>query len=389
MFVFFGFRALRGVCGVFLALCLSSGAAAFASEVDLPKYLVSGWDVLSGKMMDALSLRDKQETLPDSSFFGPDKSSNAKKIDKLLDSAIDLLTQGEANEFRARALILRTEIPALRLEADSLRNQRIGAPEDSRLPWVKTRKKIDERLAELDKEIADRERALVEVNAYVAAALRGMGLDLDDRQVDVLMSSVTGDDLMQNAVVFANVRLVVEKLAELSRKDQDSLELSRRYSGMYLILNDLLIHTQEQLIGKIDEDYKPRLLAIRKEADSLRRDALSKAAQSAYTQQQRESFARNAESNDLTTRVADLYMKLLNAQRASVADNLVAMKKNRDLAENTYRTVRSSGDLRALIRSGLDLFDAVHALSLPEIQPFENDTIRKEFDEINKRLKRF
>ena len=82
MFVFFGSRALRGVCGVFLALCLSSGAAAFASEVDLPKYLVSGWDVLSGKMMDALSLRDKQETLPDSSFFGPDKSSNAKKIDK-------------------------------------------------------------------------------------------------------------------------------------------------------------------------------------------------------------------------------------------------------------------------------------------------------------------
>ncbi|NLL36435.1 MAG: hypothetical protein GX256_02795 [Fretibacterium sp.] len=377
------------LCLTLLFLCSLPAASASASEVALPDYLVSGWDALSGKLLDALALRDKQETLPDSAFFGPDKASNSKKINGLLDQALDILTKGKANDFRRRALDLRTEIPALRLEADSLRNQRIGAPESSRLPWVKTRQKIEERLKELDGEIADKERALAELNGSVASSLKDMGLELSEKQVDVLLSSVTGDDLMENAVVFANVRFVVEKLAELSRGDRDSLELSRRYSGMYLILNDILIYTQEQLVRKLDDQYKPRLLTIQKEAETLRREALGRASQASYTQQQRDSFARNAESNSLTMQVAGLYMDLLNSQRKSLVENLVGLKKNRDLAENTYRTVRSSGDLRTLIRSGLELFDTVHALSMPDLQPFENDAIRKEFDEINKRMKGF
>ena len=103
------------------------------------------------------------------------------------------------------------------------------------------------RLSELNGEIADRERALSAVDAQLAEALRALGLQLDDRQIDVLLSSVTGDDLLQNAVVFANVRIMVEKLAELSREDRDNLEINRRYSGLYLVLNDLLIHTQESM----------------------------------------------------------------------------------------------------------------------------------------------
>jgi len=99
---------------------------------------------------------------------------------------------------------------------------------------------------------------------------RALGLQRDDRQIDVLLSSVTGDDLLQNAVVFSNVRAMVEKLAELSREDRDNLEINRRYSGLYLVLNDLLIHTQEELVRKIDGEYKPRLGEIGKEAEALR-----------------------------------------------------------------------------------------------------------------------
>lgn len=377
----------RTACAVLLGLLLAAPVFA-ASEDSLPAYLVERWGSLTETLSDALSLRDKQETLPESAWFGADKSSNAKKIDELLDRALEILVQGEAGDLRRRALELREEIPRLRLEADGLRNQRISAPETSRLPWVKTRAKIDERLSELDGEIADRERALTAVNAQLAEALRGLGLQLDDRQTDVLLSSVTGDDLLQNAVVFANVRAMVEKLAELSREDRDNLEINRRYSGLYLVLNDLLIHTQEELVRKIDQEYKPRLGEIGKEAETLRREALAKAAQAGYSEAQKKSFALNAESNAMTLRVAGLYMQLLDSQRKGILDNLVGLRRNRDLAENTYRTVRSSGDLRNLIRSGLELFDSIHALSMPEIRPFENDAIRREFEEINKRLKR-
>ena len=371
-----------------LVLFLWAAPAIAASENSLPSYLVEQWGNLTETLSDALSLRDGQETLPDSAWFGADKSSNAKKIDDLLDKALEILVQGQAEDLRRQAVALRAEIPELRLEADALRNQRISAPETSRLPWVKTRSKIDARLSELDGEITGRERALSAVNAQLAEALRGLGLQLDDRQIDVLLSSVTGDDLLQNAVVFANVRLMVEKLAELSREDRENLEINRRYSGLYLVLNDLLIHTQEELVRKIDGEYKPRLSEIEREAETLRKEALDKAAQAGYSEAQKKSFALNAESNAMTLCVAGLYVQLLDAQRKGILDHLAALRRNRDLAENTYRTVRSSGDLRNLIRSGLELFDSIHALSMPEMLPFENETIRREFEEINKRLKR-
>ncbi|WP_299079656.1 hypothetical protein [uncultured Fretibacterium sp.] len=366
---------------------LSASSVFAASEDSLPSYLVEKWGSLTETLSDALSLRDRQETLPASSWFGADRTSNARKIDELLDRALEILAQGRAGDLRRQALELRSEIPKLRLEADGLRNQRISAPESSRLPWVKTRAKIDERLSELDGEITDRERALSAVNAQLAEALRELGLQLDDRQIDILLSSVTGDDLLQNAVVFSNVRAMVEKLAELSREDRDNLEINRRYSGLYLVLNDLLIHTQEELVRRIDGEYKPRLVEIGREAEALRREALARGSQAGYSDSQKKSFALNAESNAMTLRVAELYTQLLDSQRKGILDNLADLRRNRDLAENTYRTVRSSGDLRNLIRSGLELFDSIHALSMPEILPFENEAIRREFEEINKRLR--
>ena len=386
-----GRRASAGrvaITGLVVLFLLSASSVFAASEDSLPSYLVEKWGSLTGTLSDALSLRDRQEKLPASAWFGADRTSNARKIDELLDRALEILVQGQAGDLRRQALELRTEIPKLRLEADGLRNRRISAPESSRLPWVRTRAKIDERLSELDGEIADRERALLAVDAQLAEALRALGLQLDDRQIDVLLSSVTGDDLLQNAVVFANVRVVVEKLAELSREDRDNLEVNRRYSGLYLVLNDLLIHTREELVRKIDGEYKPRLGEIGKEAEALRREALAKASQTGYSDAQKKSFALNAESNAMTLRVAELYMQLLDSQRKGILDNLADLRRNRDLAENTYRTVRSSGDLRNLIRSGLELFDSIHALAMPEILPFENEAIRREFEEINKRLKR-
>ena len=366
----------------------SSGVEVPVSQDGLPDYLAEGWGKLTSTLTEALSLRDEQETLPESAWFGSDKGSNEKKINKLLDTALDILVQGRAGEMRNEAAALRSELSDLRQEADRLRNQRITAPESSMLPWKKTRARLDERLKELDQEIRNKEAALASLNGQLADALREMGLELDQAQIDVLLSFVTGDDLLRNTVVFANVKSVVEKLEVLAQNDQNDLEISRRYTGMYLVLNDLLIHTQEELVRKIDGEYKPRLADLIREAEALRTEAQNRSSQKGYTEAQQKSFALNAESNAMTARVARLYVELLDSQRKGILENLQGLRRNRDLAENTYRTVRSSGDLRNLIHSGLALFDSIHALSMPQLQPFESEAMRREFEEINKRLKR-
>ncbi|MBR0203857.1 MAG: hypothetical protein IJQ56_05785, partial [Synergistaceae bacterium] len=207
-------------------------------------------------------------------------------------------------------------------------------------------------------------------------------------QVEILLNSVTGSELLQNAIIFDNVKSVVAKLEELAQNETNSFEITRRYSGMYLVLNDLLIHTQQELIKKIDGDYKPKLNAIINEADSLRNDALKRSRLNVYTQAQRSSFAKNAESNAVTIEVAKLYSQLLDSQRKGTLNTIKSLKLNRDLAENTYRTVRSNDELKGLIRSGMNLFDSINALSMPELKIFENGAMRLEFEEINRRLKR-
>ncbi len=359
------------------------------SDDILPDYLAEGWEKLTGSLTEALDLRNEGEKLPNSAWFGDDKTSNAKKINKLLDTALSILSQGRAGTMRRDAADLRERLAALRIEADRLRNQRIAAPESSMLPWKRTRAKVDERLAELERELAEGEAELASLNVKLTDELRAMGLELDQAQIDVLLSSVTGDDLLQNTIIFSNVKVVVEKLEALARNDANDLEINRRYTGMYLVLNDLLIYTQEGLIRKIQEEYKPRLGEIAKEAEELRGDALNKSRQGIYTEAQRASFARNAESNAMTARVARLYAELLDSQSKGLRENLQGLRRNRDLAENTYRTVRSSGDLRNLIHSGLALFDSIDALAMPQLQPFESEAMRREFEEINKRLKRY
>ncbi|MBQ3399170.1 MAG: hypothetical protein IJG51_09795 [Synergistaceae bacterium] len=283
---------------------------------------------------------------------------------------------------------LRARISQLRTELDELRNNRITAPESTYMLWRKTKPKIDAEIAEKEREISRTEAEMSSINSRLTEELRGIGLELTEAQTDILLNSVTGEDILQNTIVFDNVRSVVSKLEELSQKDTNTLEITKRYTGMYLVLNDILIHTQEELIRKMDNDYKPRLSELIKDAEALRKQALRRSNDKAYTSSQRKSFALNAKSNATTIEAARLYGELIESQKSSLMKSIRALMLNRDLAENTYKTVRSSGELRGLIHSGLNAFDAVNRLSMPELKIFESGTMRAEFDEINRRLKR-
>ncbi len=360
------------------------------SDEILSPYIASEWENLTENLTDALKLRDKNDSLPKSSWipFKEDQESNAHKINRLLDAAMKILVSSEAGNLRREAGELRENISRQRIELDELRNKRINAPESSYMFWKMTREKADKKISELENEIRNGEARLQEINANLTDALKNIGLELDSSQTEILLNSVTGDDLLSNAIIFSNVKNVVAKLENLSQNETNSLEITRRYTGMYLVLNDLLILTQEELVKKIDGEYKPKLNLIIAEAQNLRKDALSKSNNSAYTDEQRKSFAANVKSNETTIQVANLYNELLNSQRAAALNSIKNLKLNRDLAENTYRTVRSSGELRGLIHSGLTLFDSIDGLSMPELKIFESEVMRLEFEEIDRRLRK-
>ena len=356
------------------------------TQEPISDYIASDWDKLTDSLTGALTRRDNQENLPVSAWFGEDQKSNAKKINQLMDAALSILIQGNAISIRQEANDLRNKITIMRIELDDTRNKRITAPESSMLPGRLTRSKADEQIARLELEIKESESLLQEINARLVDAMKEIGLELDEQQIEILLNSVTADDLLNNAVIFSNVKSVVMKLEDLAKNDT-SFEINRRYTGMYLILNELLIYTQQGLIQKIDSEYKPKITAIISDAVKLRDDAKARSNDRQYTPVQRAGFKMNAEANDLTVRVGKLYIELLDSQRKGVIDSIKNLSLNRDLAESTYKTVRSSGELRNLIHSGLNVFDNVNALSMPQLKILENQNLRVEFEEINKRLK--
>ena len=56
-------------------------------------------------------------------------------------------------------------------------------------------------------------------------------------------------------------------------------------------------------------------------------------------------------------------------------------------AENTYRTVTLSTNLVALLRQGLDHFDALTRLKPPGLVVFQNAAVESEFRRLTERMK--
>ena len=355
---------------------------------ELPKPVAAVWNKLYETMERTIDLKDRHESLPDSAWIGADKTSNAKKIDELLDRAMELLLTSEVNEARIEMRKLQETIPAMRRTVEEYRNKRLSAPVKTKLPYVvKTVKDYDDLIAETEEEIANATKAVAGVRSRITDNLRSYNLRLDDDQLDVLLTSVVGDDLLKNAVIFENVRTVTMKLMELAGANRDDMAIARRYYGMYVVLIDVLIHTQNEFIRRIDEGYIPRIGRIGESVRLSLEEARTALAGRGFSETQRKILNANIESNTFTLRAAKLYEELLGRQRSQLVLCLHGLERDRRVAKNTYDTVRHSSDLSEMIQSGLKLFDALIALQIPEIQTFENAGVRREFEELTRRLR--
>lgn len=355
---------------------------------ELPKPVAAVWNKLYETMERTIDLKDRHESLPDSAWIGADKTSNAKKIDELLDRAMELLLTSEVNEARIEMRKLQETIPAMRRTVEEYRNKRLSAPVKTKLPYVvRTVKDYDDLIAETEEEIANATKAVAGVRSRITDNLKSYNLRLDDDQLDVLLTSVVGDDLLKNAVIFENVRTVTMKLMELAGANRDDMTIARRYYGMYVVLIDVLIHTQNEFIRRIDGDYVPRIRGIRDSVRKSLEEGQAALARQGFSETQRRVLSTNVESNSLTLRAAKLYEDLLSRQRSRLVLCLHGLERDREVAKNTYDTVRHSSDLSGLIQSGLKLFDTLIALQVPEIRTFENAGIRREFEELTRRLR--
>jgi len=341
------------------------------------------WDDVLPPLGEALDLQERQDQLPASSWLGPDRVSNRQEIDELLDEAVEILSVSPVRGYRERIADLRSEVEAAKRDIAEYRQKRISAPQDSLV-----KRSVDDYDRAIERRQADIERytsELSEVRREFAAELRSIGLELGDEQLEFLLSTVVGDNLVDLGVVFDNVKAITLQLDQLVESSGEDLESARRYYGMYVILLKALnrMHLQiEQLIG---ERYLPQIDAIIDRAKAL-------SAETRELQQRspdkRDLLALNLEAQQLTIQAAGAYRGYLEDQARQVHFARLDLQQDIDAAWNTYETVRVSGELVGLVRSSRFLLDGLLERQVPPLRPFHNLEMNREFEKLTDQLRR-
>lgn len=338
------------------------------------------WDDLLPRLEEILGLQDKDRELPDSAWFGEDRASNQAQIDELLDEAATILT-GD-NRFRAQSGELEQAMDDNRRAISELKRRKMTAPADSL--WRKTVQEIDGEIAERERLLGEQQQEMTRIRDAFAAELQAMGLEIDAGRLDFLLSTVVGDEVVDMTVAFEQVRRLTGQLESLTAESREDLPTARRYYGMYTVLLKVLERMHANLIGGIDQRYLPQLQVIEDRARALRRE--TRALQARGTSP---VLQANLEAQQLTIDAAGRYGDYLKQQRSQVAASRERLARDLAVAQNTYETVKVSGDLVALMKDSRRLLDTLFSLQVPRLRAFENLEMKREFERLTHTLRGF
>lgn len=340
------------------------------------------WDGVLPTLEETLALQERQATLPKSRWFGDDQASNQVEIDQLLDQAVAILSTSSTQDHRQRIRVLQQEIANARKDLAEYRRQRVSAPSDSLVK--KTVGDYDEAIADRQADIARYEADLEGVKHAFAAELRAMGLELSDDQLDFMLSTVVGDNLIDLGILFDNIKAITGQLERLVEESGEDLQSARRYYGLYVVLLKSLRQMHLQVELAITNNYIPRIDAIAQRARELsgQTQALLKEAPD-----KREILVANLEAQRLTIEAAGVYRQYLDEQGRQITAARVALETDIATAWNTYETVRVSGELVGIVKASRKLLDGLISRQVPKPRPFRNLEMQREFEKLTEQLR--
>ncbi|GAA5096411.1 hypothetical protein [Wohlfahrtiimonas larvae] len=351
-----------------------------------------------------LSILDKAESvlgesfnLPESQWFGRDKVSANADIDDYLDDLIIRLELPELVGLRQNYFKVEKRIGEERKILRDLREKRLFSvseeastlmkytPTDTLKTWTaSTRADFDQLIEAHEKNLLELETSLLELRSSMSDELAKAGVQLDAEQLDFLYTTVTGEDTIRAIMLFNSATAVSKQLQHLMETNAQDFDAVKRYYGMATILHRMVVKIQENFIYKLEKVYMVQLDSYKIEARKSLEDA--KRLKTTADKEQRKILDKNIEANQLALEAIDRYMKYLQDQAKNAQAILKKAQSREAIAMNTYSTVKVSLDVLSLMQDSQRDFQAFSSMQVPEIVPFDNPEIRKEFLNITQKL---
>lgn len=363
------------------SILLATGMGVARAQNVQPDGLV--WERVRPELDTIRQLEERHQSLPRWTFFGTTRKENQEKIDRLMNEVVDMLGVSPASDLRQEIATLETLNREDESRIAELRERRIAAPGEAF--FGDTTAKIDEEIAKRRDAIAERDATIDEKKATFGDELASMGIELSREQVDFLLATVVGDNVIDITIAFHNVKLITAQLESLTGESLESIEIARRYYGMYTVLLQTLDTIYDEAVGLINDRYlvgiegiMDRTRQLTKETEALLRDT---------EPQHRSALEANVRAQEFALRAARTYRDYLEQQRMGILEAQRKLRSNIKVAENTYETVKISGDLLQVMRASDELFALLFELQVPELRPFENLELRREFEKLTSRLR--
>lgn len=370
------------LCGVLVVL---SGAAQAQgpdtdAETSTPGIL---WKRVVPELQEIRRLEDRHDSLPRFAILRTDRGENRDKINDLLNDTVQILGLSESSDLRREIHELETQNADNTIRIAELKEKRIAAPDEAL--FADTVEKIDEQIEHLNQAIADREDQILEKKAKFGDQVASMGVDLTRDQLDFLLSTVVGDEVVDIAIAFHNVKLITGDLERLTSESLEDMEISRRYYGMYTVLLQAMDFLYDSSLREIDERYLVEIEDVVTRTRDLMKE--TRKLRAGAEGPNRAALEGNIRAQEFTLEAAEMYRQYLEQQREGIREARAKLQKNLAVAENTYETVRISGDLLRVMRASEDLFDLLFNLQVPALRPFENTELQREFEKLTSRLR--
>jgi len=282
----------------------------------------------------------------------------------------------------------RAAIDTMRDQITELKQERLAAPDDGWMPGVltETKSSIDKAIKELENRIAGNRADIEEKKAAIHDALEAAGIEIAREQLDLLLDSVLGGDLLKLVAAFEAASGIDQRLGELLEASSDNPKAARRYFAMHASLFAMLLHAQDTVIEKIDGEYMVKLQAILTDIRQARKDTYRLLAGENRPDQQR-ALDANLKAQNFAEKAAGVYKDYLETQRKQLVEARKRTIRDLRIADNTYRTVEASFQLRALMQNSRATFEAIRRLEAPGFERiFRNESLRKEFEQLTREL---
>ncbi len=343
------------------------------------------WDTLLPQLEEGLDYTNKLEKAPESAWIGSDKKDIQEDIDKVFNKIINTLIEDDFMAYKKEINSLEQDISANKNTVAFYREKKISAPLQSSIKTTKA--DYAEKIEALQGENRQYQTRITQVKGKLIRQFSDIGVTLTPEQINVLLSRVDGDDIIQMALMMDVLKHITSQIMVLMKENHEDLDYAKKYYGLHLVTLELVVYIQQKYIDKVDRRYIPKIDAIMFEAQKMAGET-QRLADSEISERRRRIYQKNMQTQKLTAHVAELYKQDLITSKISMINAMKITKRNLMLARNTYKTVVLSADLYELISESRNMFSEVSKIQVPSIVPFENMQIEKKYYELTKLIEK-